>query len=122
MIITVPAFQWLWTRHDEFNQHVQRFSRGTFHALAKAAEMTIVRERFLFQWLVPAKLLVRVVERVLPERTGPARVPPRLLNTALTIASRAELRLASVLPFPFGSSLMVTGVPALRQTGAAAAP
>lgn len=122
MIITVPAFQWLWTRHDEINQHVQRFSRGTFHALAQAAGMTIVRERFLFQWLVPAKLLVRMLERVLPTRAGLARVPPGPVNTALALASRAELRLASVLPFPFGSSLMVTGVPAPARAAAIAAP
>ncbi len=112
MVITVPAFQWLWTRHDEFNHHVQRFDRSGFRILAGAGGLRILRERFLFQWLVPAKLLVRAVEKIRSNASAPASVPPGPVNWLLSLATRAELAISDVVPMPFGSSLMVSAVAA----------
>lgn len=107
IFVTVPAFPWLWTRHDDYNQHVQRFTRATFRAVAGPAGLRILDERFLFQWLVPAKLAVRVLESLRQGRSSPASLPPRPINRLLLLATRFELAVARALPLPFGSSLMV---------------
>jgi len=112
VIITVPAFQWLWTRHDDLNHHVRRFDGETFRALAREAGLRIVRERFLFQWLVPAKLLMRAAEKLRPGPPSHPTVPPWPINPLLSFATRAELALSARFPMPFGSSLMVSGVAA----------
>ena len=29
MILTVPAYKWLWSKHDELNHHFRRYTKGT---------------------------------------------------------------------------------------------
>ncbi len=109
VVITVPAFQWLWTRHDALNYHVRRYDRRSLRALAREAGLRIARERYLFQWLVPAKLLVRMAEAFRTGALTPPSVPPEPLNRLLTAATLLEQRITGVIPLPFGSSLLVSG-------------
>ena len=109
VLCTVPAFQWLWTRHDVLNHHRRRYNRPEFRALAAKAGLAITRERFLFQWLVPAKLAVRLLERLRTAPPRPPTIPPWPLNGFLRVISRIQERVTSVIPVPFGGSLMVTG-------------
>jgi hypothetical protein len=109
LVITVPAFQWLWTHHDDYNHHVRRYDRGSFRRLARQANVRIVRERYLFQWLVPAKIAVRAIEALRPGRSAPASVPSEPVNKILALLSRAEEYVSFLVSFPFGSSLMVIG-------------
>jgi 2-polyprenyl-3-methyl-5-hydroxy-6-metoxy-1,4-benzoquinol methylase len=110
IVCTVPAFQWLWTSHDVLNHHRRRYNRPQFRALAAHAGMRITGERYLFQWLVPAKLAVRLLERLRNSPPRPPTVPPEPLNGFLRIVSRIQERVTSVIPVPFGGSLMVSGV------------
>jgi SAM-dependent methyltransferase len=116
IVCTVPAFQWLWTSHDELNHHRRRYNRPAFRRLAEQAGLTITRERYLFQWLVPAKLAVRLLERVRKSPPKSPTVPPEPLNGFLRIISRIQERVTSVIPVPFGGSLMVSCV-AKRESG-----
>lgn len=114
IVVTVPAFQGLWTRHDEMNHHLLRYDKPTFRRLAAAAGLRIARERYLFQWLAPVKLAVRGLEALRP--AGPNRKPPAIppspLNLVLTALTRLEAAVAVRLSLPFGSSLLVTGTAA----------
>ncbi|HEU5220207.1 MAG TPA: class I SAM-dependent methyltransferase [Gemmatimonadales bacterium] len=109
IICTVPAFQWLWTSHDVLNHHRRRYNRPAFRALAAGAGLRITRERFLFQWLVAAKLLVRAVEHFRKPVPQPPGIPPEPLNGVLRLISRIQERVTSVIPVPWGGSLMVSG-------------
>jgi len=112
VVITVPAFQWLWTRFDELNRHIQRYDRRSFRRLVDDAGggLRILRERYLFQWLVAAKLAVRGWEALRPGAPAPPSIPPAPINGVLAAVSRWELALARRVSFPVGSTLMVSGV------------
>ena len=109
LLVTVPAFSWLWTRHDELNHHLRRYNRRGLRDLLRDAGLVIERERFLFQWVVPAKLLVRMWERVHRAPPRPPSVPVAPVNGLLWAMTRAELAIAMRLPIPFGSSLLMIG-------------
>ena len=109
LLATVPAFNALWTNHDLLNQHVTRYTRRTFRALAGQAGMEIQVERYFFQWLFPVKLATRVLERVLNLQPHTPHVPPAPINTSLYLLSLFEQNTWGALPWPFGSSLMVWG-------------
>lgn len=109
IVCTVPAFQWLWTSHDVINHHRRRYNRPEFRKLAMQAGMRIDRERYLFQWMVPAKLLVRLLERFSKAPPRLPSIPPEPLNGFLRLISRIQERVTSVIPVPWGGSLMVTG-------------
>jgi 2-polyprenyl-3-methyl-5-hydroxy-6-metoxy-1,4-benzoquinol methylase len=109
LLVTVPAFKWLWTNHDVINEHFTRYTRKTFRELARRAGLRIQAERYFFQWLFPVKLATRVLERAMHLQPQPARVPPKWINTPLYLLSRLEQKTWGALPWPFGSSLMVWG-------------
>jgi SAM-dependent methyltransferase len=109
ILITVPAFPNLWTSHDDFNQHVTRFTRRSFDRLAAAASMRIDTSRYFFYWTCLGKLVQRMKERVTSTPPGPAGVPPAWLNASLLALCRVEYKVFGRLPLPFGTSLLVIG-------------
>ena len=106
ILVTVPAFMALWTRHDELNHHVTRYKRSTLEDLARRSGLSIGESRYLFQWTAAAKLATRAVEAVTAGAPESPRVPPAPVNRALYLITRAEERLLGRLPMPFGSSLL----------------
>jgi SAM-dependent methyltransferase len=107
LLATVPAFNLLWTNHDVINHHVTRYRKATFRPLLKQAGLQILEEAYLFQWMVPAKLMTRAVEGVCATRPAVPSVPPNWINQSLFWISRLERKLLSAVPMPLGSSLMV---------------
>lgn len=116
LVITVPAFRLLWTGHDELNRHRTRYTRGMLLREADVAGFEVERSRYLFQWLWPAKLLVRLRETVVSAAPQPAEVPPARLNRLLYGLCRVEERSWGRLPWPLGTSLIAV----LRKAGSAA--
>lgn len=104
MLITTPAFDWLWTSHDRLNRHVKRYTAAEMRALVRKAGLEPVQTRYLFQSLVVPKLFVRVKEAMRPAAPSVPRVPPPALNRALQAWARSENAIAGWLPF--GSSVM----------------
>ena len=37
LLITVPAYQWLWSGHDEINHHFRRYTRRSLQRAGEAA-------------------------------------------------------------------------------------
>ena len=104
ILITVPAFQWLWTSHDELNHHVKRYTAEDMRRLVQHSGLEVTETRYLFQSLVVPKLLVRMCEAVRPPVATVPRVPPRTLNRMLERWYQSEAAIAGWLPF--GSSVM----------------
>jgi SAM-dependent methyltransferase len=107
IVVTVPAFQSLWTSHDLLNHHFTRYDAGSFRALAARAGVQIHSMRYFFHWLFPLKLIARGVEKVTRRAPQSPGLPPRWLNQALIGFCRLEQNLTRRLPLPFGSSLLV---------------
>jgi len=106
-LVTVPAFQALWTNHDALNHHLRRYTKSALHQLLKNASFQSVQSSYFFQWTCPAKLAVRAAERILARPPKPPAIPPRWINEPLYLLSRAEHEIIRRIPLPFGSSLMV---------------
>jgi len=107
ILVTVPAFPALWTRHDVINHHRRRYTRTLLAAQAAEAGLRLQRARYFFHWVAAAKLLVRALERVRGGSEDPLpAVPPAPVNRALTALSLVEHRLLGPLRLPFGSSLL----------------
>lgn len=109
LLVTVPAFQALWTTHDDVNEHRIRYTKTSMRTAAAAGGMRIERMKYFFYWTAPVKFAQRVVEGVARSRAKPAAVPPRPVNALLYALSRAEYAALGRWPVPFGSSLVVLG-------------
>lgn len=107
LLLTVPAFQILWTNHDVINHHRIRYRRHTLFPLLRNAGFSISEALYWYQWAVPVKLAVRMVERILPSQPSLPRIPPEWLNRLLYQVSRIEQDTLGASGIPFGSTLMV---------------
>jgi len=106
IVITVPAFRWLWSGHDVINEHLTRYTRASLGALADSADLELRSSRYFFHWTVPVKLALGGVERIRRMPGRPPAVPPAWLNRLLYAVSRGEERLLAPLNLPLGTSLL----------------
>jgi 2-polyprenyl-3-methyl-5-hydroxy-6-metoxy-1,4-benzoquinol methylase len=115
VLITVPAFESLWTAHDDINHHLRRYTAGELRRTITSAGLIVEQCTYLFQSLVLPKLFVRGSEAAGLRRPNLPKVPAAVLNNALQVWFRAEYAVARWLPF--GSSLMAVA----RRAGPIAA-
>jgi len=108
MLLTVPAFNLLWTKHDDYNHHVTRYTKSLMTKQATEAGFQIDNQHYLFHWTFPAKLLVRLKERFSKQEPGPATLPATVPNKMLKMLCRFEQAIFTPLRPPFGSSLVVS--------------
>ncbi len=111
LLITVPAFRWLWTSHDDLNHHFTRYSSKSLRQLLRETGWAGSDLRYFFRWTVPAKLAVRFKERLFGGEGRPPRVPPEPVNRCLQRVTRWEERLGRRLPWWPGSSLLCVARP-----------
>jgi SAM-dependent methyltransferase len=115
LIATVPAFDELWTTHDDVNHHYRRYRLPEIEALVRDSGLEIVEARYFFVWVALVKWLVARKERMIRTAARPPEVPPAPLNAALLALTRLEQRIVGDAHPRFGSSAIVVaraqGVP-----------
>ena len=63
VFITVPAFTWLWSRHDVILGHKRRYTIKSLKALAENAGLKPIKTGYIFGYTLP---LVYLIRRILP--------------------------------------------------------
>jgi SAM-dependent methyltransferase len=106
LIITVPAYMFLWGPSDELNHHKRRYTadrlRRVIDPLFQIEHLTYFNT--LLFGLVAAGRLAEVVLRRGGDDT--AKLPPAPLNRALELIFRAESSVVPQRSLPFGVSLL----------------
>ncbi len=86
LLVTVPAYQWLWSGHDEINHHHRRYSRATLQQAAQEAGWECARATHFNSLLLPVAIALRALDRLHARTTESSLdlwVPPAPLNWAL---------------------------------------
>jgi len=86
LLITVPAYQWLWSGHDEINHHHRRYTRRTLERVAEQAGWETVRTTYFNSLLLPVAIVLRVLDRFSRAPTESSLdlwVPPEPINWTL---------------------------------------
>jgi SAM-dependent methyltransferase len=110
LLLTVPAYQRLWSRHDEINHHHRRYNTSTLLAAAQDAGWQPQRTTHFNSLLLPAAILMRALQRVRPKTTESSLdlwVGPAPLNALLTQPLHLEAALIRRgVRIPAGLSLL----------------
>lgn len=64
VLVTVPAYQWLFSAHDVFLRHYRRYSNRTLRRRLEGAGLQVVESSYFFLSLVPLRLLQVIKERI----------------------------------------------------------
>jgi SAM-dependent methyltransferase len=110
LLVTVPAYRWLWSGHDVINHHYRRYTRRSMQRAAERAGWRQVRTTYFNSLLLPVAILLRVLDRVNRKTTESSLdlwVPPEPLNSMLERPLALEAKLiARGGRIPVGLSLL----------------
>ncbi len=107
-LLTVPAYRFLWGRHDVMHHHKRRYARAELEALARNAGLDIEYCSHFNTLLFPALLARRMIGRWRPNAfADDDEMPGRLLNRILTSVFAAERCALGHVTLPFGASLLM---------------
>jgi SAM-dependent methyltransferase len=107
MIITVPAYRWLWSAHDEFLHHKRRYSYTEFRQKIVTSGLQVARVSYFNTILFPIAALVRLKDKLVGNAApSGGSIPFAPLNRLLTALLGSERFFLSKSNFPFGVSLL----------------
>ena len=117
LLLHVPAFDWLFSRHDVSQGTQQRFTRPEVGSLLRGLGLHVDLLAYRMCLLFPAVVVSRLPSlwrraRQLQDLDdiSDVRLPPRWLNRGLTNVIRLENRLiARGVPLGWGSSIIAVG-------------
>lgn len=96
-LITVPAFTFLWSEHDEFLEHKRRYTLGQLEDLVRETGLSIERGSYYFGFIFPLAIVFRVLGKWRrSSNNGPKsdlKQYPRLINKVLSFICWLELPL-----------------------------
>lgn len=107
VVVSVPAFQSLWSSHDVFLEHRRRYRLNEVEQLVRNAGIKVTKARYLFGSIFPAVWLVRRLSKSDSPKSD-MKPAHRLVNNFLRHLLSAEHRLLSNRLF--GLSAVVVGV------------
>ena len=98
VLITVPAFQFLWSGHDVFLEHYRRYTISMIEDLVKNAGLKPVKSRYFFGSLFPIIAAMRVGKNLITNRgihepKSDMKLYPDWLNKSLISIHRVEQKI-----------------------------
>jgi len=105
-MVTVPAMPWLWSSRDEAAGHLRRYTRRQLKSVLEKTGLR-VEETLYYQCLFfPLILFTRFLGHRRMASVNLEEQPPQVLNALMTWISKLEVKLGSVVPWPWGSTLV----------------
>ncbi|HAV23307.1 MAG: hypothetical protein A2X67_10135 [Ignavibacteria bacterium GWA2_55_11] len=107
IIVTVPAYPWLWSQHDEINHHRRRYTRATLLESLNAAGCHVEHITYMNTLLFPLALVQRGAAKLTGTLVDDGlTVPAPLINDVLEFAFTLERYFVPTISLPFGLSLL----------------
>lgn len=113
IIITVPAYMWLWSAHDLANHHKRRYDARTLRAALDKAGLEPVKLTYYNTLLFPLAVIKKMIDRNKTAEQAASEVdqPPGWMNSLFKAVFRLEKYLLTWLRLPYGVSLMTIARP-----------
>jgi trans-aconitate methyltransferase len=116
VVVTVPAFQFLWSHHDVVNHHRRRYSRMELVSQLSSAGLRVTFCSYYNTLLFPAVAAARIAEKLLPSglmKQGDSDLEETSapINRVLTALFGSERLAVGRTQLPFGVSLIAVAQP-----------
>jgi SAM-dependent methyltransferase len=119
LMLTVPAFPFLWSAHDETHQHFRRYRRPGLRQQLQSAGYVVERLTYYNSWLFPAIAAARVLKKATrSDHSDEETIPSPQVNRLFEGLFASERFLLPYMSFPFGVSLMALARPLSESNSA----
>lgn len=111
ILVTVPAYQWMWSAHDVAHHHKRRYSKRGLKRVAEAAGLRVERIGFFNSLLLPLAAAARIAGKLAGRTSSDDAIPPAPVNKLLRFVFGLERHLVGRVPLPAGLSLFAILAP-----------
>jgi SAM-dependent methyltransferase len=112
LLVTVPAYQWLWSSHDVALGHRRRYTRHPLRTLLQGAGFEVDICSYVMSTALPPAALMRLLERIPGRRRHDEEAEsgyvdvPGWLNAILSRLVALDGHLVGRLPIPAGLTVV----------------
>lgn len=107
ILITVPAYQWLWSRHDDLNHHKRRYTKNQLLHTLQSSGLHVTYLSYFNTLLFPLAVVQRIWSKLVPSSVDEGmNIPSPIMNNTLERIFRSERKFLGAVSVPFGLSLL----------------
>ena len=107
VLITVPAYKWLWSTHDQFLHHKRRYSSGELISKLDETGFCVKKISYFNTFLLPFAAGARMLDKLSGrESASGTSVPGPFVNSVLHAIFSFERFFLGWMSFPFGVSIV----------------
>lgn len=111
LLVTVPAYQFLWSEHDVANHHKRRYTRKSLQMAFKNTGVSIKYISYFNCALFPLILMHRLIGNIVNSKESrDITLPSPLINNLLKKVFASEQLFVPRLSLPFGVSVLAVAV------------
>lgn len=108
LLMTVPAYQFLWTVHDELHHHKRRYNINSLKKVIENNGWKVQYISYFNTLLFPLALIDRLKQRIFPSsKVDELNMPNNIINSIFEKIFSLELNLIGKFSLPFGLSILV---------------
>ena len=106
LLVTVPAYRWLWSAHDVINHHYRRYTARQVREVVRGSGYSVIRLSYFNTLLFPLAAIRRIGSKIFTGSTvDEFAFPPRWLNALLMMIFKTEGYILPHFSLPFGLSV-----------------
>lgn len=110
LILTVPAYSWLWSKHDESLHHYRRYTRSELRKKVQETDLELTKNSYAIVFSFPLIVAFRFLTKLRPEnvneKTSYVNVP-NIINSLFFKFLSIEALFLKYISFPFGTSVLI---------------
>ena len=107
ILLTVPAFEFLWSPHDDFVHHVRRYTKNGLIKTLEEAGYKVERISYFNSILFPLALIQRLGMKLLKKKlSAHLSTPPGVVNWLFKVIFTQEAWILKSTNLPVGLSIM----------------
>lgn len=107
VVTTVPAYQWMWSRHDELHHHKRRYTLDTYRPLFDTAGLRVERATYFNTALLGPAVAQRWLKKALKVNSPDDAMPGAGVNSLLARIFSAEAGWLKRANLPLGLSILL---------------
>lgn len=113
ILITVPAFPWLWSAHDVSNHHFRRYTRASLARAVADAGLTLEFSGWFNSILFPLAAVARLWDRLTGSQSSDDSLPAAPVNTLFE--SLFALERYALGRFPLSPGVSIAAIVSVRN-------
>ena len=108
LIITVPAFPWLWSNWDEILHHKRRYTKKSLQLVLEKNKFKVLKISYMYSFLVLPAVIIRFIKSLFFKDYYPSdfKLSSPIINELLTKVADLERIFIKKGGVPFGTSLI----------------